>query len=186
MRASDMIADWYETQLVQTGMAAPETITDLVALYGGTAAAANEIGVTPRTVQRWTRQERGEGGETRTPSPKLRDAIERAKEQAQDAALARQIKREGITVKRFAGEMCVSSECDKGHYRAVDRRPGAADNHIDGVDLNDFLEAAARAEWDAAAQEFENAFFGNEGYPGAYVVPTAHLGDLTRLDMDIG
>lgn len=186
MQASEIIADWYESQLVAFAAAAPRTITDVVAAYGGTAAAAKAIGVAQRTVQRWTRQERGEGGETRNPSPKLRDAIEQAKDKAQDAALARQIKRDGITITRFAGEMCVSTECDKGHWRIVDRQPSAGQNHIDGDDLGDFLDAAARAAWDEAAQEWEDAFFGNEGYHGAYRVATAHLGDITRLDMDIG
>lgn len=188
MQASEMIADWYESQLV--GVPVENSFTALKAQFGSAAAVARELStpehtVAARTVQRYVNHEAGgRGPSARNPAtmtPAMRARFDALVVRAPDAALAKRIKRDGLTIARFAGEMVVSNKS-----RTVDRQPGAGDNHIAGADLDDYLDAAARGDWEAAAQAWQDAFFGNEGHDGAYTVPGASLPDITRLDMEIG
>jgi hypothetical protein len=137
---------------------------------GGTRAAADAMGVVIRDIQRWTNWEKG----LHTPSNRdpanmrasTREKLEEAITRAPEAALARELKRDGMTVTRAEGPIDFS-----GDYPEK-RRVIRGDWHIDGADLAGFLDLAVDGNWGAAAQAWDAAFF------DAYGVPAMGFTDL--------
>lgn len=154
----------------------PTTMAGIVALFGGTGATARALGVTQRTVQRWAKAERGEGGQTRRPN-KVHEATIRT--QAQRAArgkLGDEILKRGLKA-HAVGEYVVSPG---GKKETTDERDKTEYISPDDETLAEMVVAMEKGDWEEASAAFTEAFM------DAYEMgPTAMFGDIS-LSLSIG
>lgn len=131
-----------------TAAPGPGSITEAAGLFGGTRGLAEALGVTQRSVQRYIKHEKGEGGEARKPGADiLAKAREAGQEKAGEAAL-RKMRNGGLSA-AYKGEANGSNEDGRVRAFSFDVAPGDA--------LDALLDAYEDGDRQTAAMAFEDA-----------------------------
>ena len=175
---ADWLRDWWETNI---GQELAPGVTGLVDKLG-TAGVAHELGVAQRTVQRWTRYERGEhDANARNPekSPQAEAIAQLRERESPDVALD-MLQMHGLIVAEGA-QVDYSFNQDVDRYLREDREIGR-EVYLSPSVLDDLIAAAQQDDWQSAAAAFDAAFWESPDYtaPGGLFVA------IHDMDMRIG
>lgn len=166
----------------------PRSLRDVFATLGTNREIAGELGVTPRTVQRYRMFATGGAGESRNPDARgakgagaaLRKAARRVRDKAmrdqrktfslsaRTAAMVRRMRAVGVVVVTVSADMLVSSD---SRTRDIDKR-----EHIKPPRVDPFAREVEAQSWDNAALELANAW--GHAYGIGYGVEWEGIEDL--------
>lgn len=139
-----------------TGTYTPTTIRALAAQEGGNAQLARRLGVTPRTVQRWTTETGTQKRAVVRSTPALREAVADLVTTSRVRAGVQALRGRPLTV-----EACSIMVVTYDQTRARPRSPG--DQELD-VDLMDpVLDKLEEGDIGAATEAFTDAWLGKYG-----------------------
>ena len=133
----------------------PSTIRALAENAGGNTALARQLGVTPRTVQRWTK----EGGQTRNvtkTTPALRAAVDRL-------ATTTRVKQGADALRGRAVEVAPLSIAVIAYNEKRARGRNVGEQEIDADAMGDVLDKLADGDNGAAGELFTAAYLGAYG-----------------------
>lgn len=176
----------------QSQVSAPTTVTGIVGEYGtgprAVSALTRElVERTPgaskyesvrRSVERWLKTERGEGGtNARKPGAKYRETLDKIAHERIDRVVTGEILRDGVTA-HWHGEMIVSNDFSEREITVT----------LTGEEARPFIEDMLARNLSDAADDFNSAFFhayfDTAGSQRAQ--DTAAIGDTFSLEFSIG
>lgn len=134
----------------------PATLRALAAQEGGNAQLAKRLGVTPRTVQRWTTETGTQKRAAVRSTPALRDAVADLVTTSRVKAGARALRGRPVTVEA-SRIMVVTYD----QTRARPRSPG--DQQLDADAMADVLDSLEDGDIGAASEAFTAAWLGAYG-----------------------
>lgn len=139
-----------------TGTYTRATIRALAEQHGGNVQLASRLGVTPRTVQRWTTETATEQREAVRSTPALRDAVADLVTTSRVKAGARALRGRPVTVEAVT-IMVVTYD----QTRERPRSPG--DQELDADTMAGVLDKLEEGDIGAASEAFTDAWLGAYG-----------------------
>ncbi len=139
-----------------TSTYSPATLRALAAQEGGNAQLAKRLGVTPRTVQRWTTEKGTQKRAAVRSTPALRDAVADLVTTSRVRAGARALRGQRVTV-----EACPIMVVTYDQTRARPRSPG--DQELDADMMDAVLDKLEEGDMEGATEAFTDAWLGKYG-----------------------